>query len=214
MPRGAMVGAALAGVTALLGWFAIGTELDWSLATSLSKGRGLAESLFLFFRFFTILTNVGIATLMSVSAVRLLLGRPLPPARLFNAGLVYILVTCLTYEAMLRSRWHPRGLQFFTDATIHDVVPALALVFWLVFAPRNGARWRDALWGLAYPAAYFVMTLAAGALGEGYPYDFLDVDRIGLPRVLVVAAVFLTVFYVLGIVTTALSKSFAARERL
>ena len=43
---------------------------------------------------------------------------------------------------------------------------------------------------LAYPAAYLAMTLVAGAYGEGYPYDFLDVSRIGLGAVLLVSLAF------------------------
>ena len=204
-PRAVWPAIALAAITAGLGWFSLIVEFDRSLTTSLAKGRSLAEAAFLYFRFFTILTNIGIAVLMSVTLARLATRRNLPPARLFNAGLAYILVTCGTYEIVLRSQWAPHGMQFFTDTVIHDVVPALTLVFWLAFAPREGTRWRDALWTIAYPAAYLAMTLVAGALGEGYPYNFLDVDKLGFGSVLVVAAIFLAIFYALGLVTTGLS---------
>ena len=207
------LGSALAGLTAALGWIALALEGRRSIEGSLGEGLGLPEALFLYLRFFTILTNIGIALLMSFSAVRLSGGRPLPSARLFNAGLIYILVTCATYEIMLRSHWSPRGLQFLTDMVIHDIVPALTLLFWVGFAPRAGTRWPDALWMLVYPAAYFAMTLGAGALGEGYPYSFLNVDKLGLGSVLVVAIVFLATFYALGLVTTGLSKAWAREKQ-
>lgn len=209
----AAIPAALAALIALLGWVALAIEFDRSVSLSLSKGRGWGEALFLYFRFFTILTNIGVATLMSVTAMRLAAGRSAPPTRVFNAGLIYILVTSVTYEWLLRSQWHPRGLQFYTDIVIHDVVPALTLLFWLAFAPRDNARWRDALWMLAYPAAFFAATLLAGALGQDYPYDFLDVDKLGYARVFVTGVIFVAVFYVLGLATTALSRSWAGTQR-
>lgn len=206
------LGLAVAGVTAALGWIALAIEGHRSVTSTLAEGAGLAQAIFLYLRFFTILTNIGVAILMSVSCVRLMARGPLPAARLYNAGLIYILVTCVTYEVLLRSQWTPRGMQFLTDTVIHDIIPALTLVFWLGFAPRHGVRWRDVLWILAYPTAYFAMTLVAGAYGEGYPYSFVDVDRIGMSRVLIVAALFLAVFAALGVVTSAVSMRLARKR--
>lgn len=203
----AWLGTALAAGIAAIGWAALTIEFDRSVVASLAKGRSLAEALFLYFRFFTNLTNIGIAALMSVTVACRLTQQQQPVARLFNAGLVYILVTGVTYEFMLRSHWSPAGLQYWTDLAVHDIVPILTLIFWIAFAPRDGTHWRDALLMTAYPAMFFAMTLAAGALGEGYPYNFLNVDNLGLGNVLLVALVFLAIFYVLGLVATALSMS-------
>ncbi len=200
--RGAL---ALAGLTAALGWISLAIEGYRSLTSAMAHGHRLGEAVFLYLHFFTILTNLGVAVLMSVTVARRLAQRPLPPAGLYNASLVYMLVTCVTYEAVLRSKWAPHGMQFFTDFAIHDIIPALTLVFWIAFAPRAGACWRDARRMLVYPVLYFAMTLAAGALGEGYPYNFFDVTALGLPTVLIVGTLFLVVFYLLGLATTALS---------
>ena len=199
-------GACLAALIACAGWIALVTELAMSLERSLAHGIALPQALFMFLRYFTILTNIGVAILMTWTVVQLVGARALPRAGVYNAALAYAGVTCLTYEALLRGLWSPQGVQFYTDLTMHDLVPAATLLFWLTFAPRGDARWRDVPWLLAYPTAYFAVTLLAGALGEGYPYDFLDAGRLGYGVVSLVAAVFLAIFFALGLATTAVSR--------
>ncbi len=202
-------GAWLAAIIAVCGWAALLTELAMSLESALAHGIALPQALFLFLRFFTILTNIGIAVLMTWTAGRLIMRGSLPPPGVYNAALAYAGVTCVTYELLLRGLWSPRGVQFYSDLTMHDVVPATMLLFWLSYAPRSNAHWRDVLWLLAYPAAYFAATLVAGALGEGYPYDFLDASRLGYGVVAAVAVVFLAIFFTLGLATTAASRRWA-----
>ena len=96
-------------------------------------------------------------------------------------------------------------MQFVPDMTFHDVQPVLTLLFWLVAAPKD-LRWRDLPWLLAYPALYFAATLAAGAEGAGYPYDFLDAGRLGYPAVFAVGVGFLGAFYGLGVLVTAAAR--------
>ncbi len=206
------LGALLSASIACCGWTALAIELAMSLERSGTHGIPLPETLYLYLRYFTILTNIGTAALMSVSAARLGRGAPLPPAGVYNAALAYLAVMCATYEGLLRRLWSPRGIQFATDMTMHDVVPALFLLFWLGFALGKRARWRDTLWLLAYPAAYLAATLAAGALGAGYPYDFLDPGVLGTGGVAMVAAVFLVAFAGLGLAATAASR-LVTRER-
>ena len=205
------LGALLSTLIACCGWTALAIELAMSLRRSGAYGIPLPETLYLYLRYFTILTNIGTAALMSVSALRLARGAPLPPAGVYNAALAYLAVMCATYEGLLRRLWSPHGVQFVTDMTMHDVVPALTLLFWLGFATARCARWRDTLWLLAYPAAYLLATLAAGALGAGYPYDFLDPRLLGYGGVTVVAAVFLAAFAGLGLAATAVSRLRARR---
>jgi len=147
---------------------------------------------------------------MTVTAFRLLRRRSPPSAGWHAAALVYILVVCATYEAVLRTSWTPRGMGFDTDLTFHDIVPALTLVFWIGFAPKRGLGARFSLLLLIYPAFYFVGTLLAGALGETYPYSFLDVSKLGYSTVMVVGLLFLAIYYALGLAVITASK----RKRL
>ncbi len=198
---------------ALLGWLALGRELAVSLGQALHDGGSVAAAFYGYFRFFTILTNTFVAGLMSVSAWRLLRGRSLPPAPFFAAALVYATVMSVTYEALLRRLWSPRGLQFATDMAMHDIVPGLLLVFWVAYAPKQQLRWRDPLRWLEYPAVYFVATELAGLGGAGYPYPFLDLDRLGWQRVLLIGLGFLAAFAVLGFLVVAASRRLKHRSQ-
>lgn len=211
MRRAATVATAAAAST--LGLFALAVEARISVGQSLGAGRGLPESVFLYLRFFTILTNAGLVLLQAITAARTSLERPLPPAGVYDAALVYAIVTGVTYELLLRGLWSPQDWRFVSDMILHDVTPVLMLATWLLVPRRAGARWRGVPAMLAFPAAYLAVTIVAGAYGEGYPYDFLNVARLGLPAVLGVALAFLVVFLLLGALVTALGRLRAARSR-
>jgi hypothetical protein len=202
----------LAATMALLGWGAVSIECLISLQKSFAEGRSLAAALFLFLRYFTILTNIGIALLMTITPWRLVRGRPLPPASLYAAALVYIVIVSITYEAMLRRLWSPQGVQFYTDMTMHDVIPVLSLVFWVAFAPKAPLSWRNPLHWLEFPAVYFAVTLGVGRLGVAYPYSFLDPDKIGYAGVVVNGVAFLAAFFGLGLAVKAVAGVLSGRQ--
>ena len=209
--RLAWIATALAAVACLVGIAALAVEARISFRNSFAKGRGLAEATFLYLRYFTITTNLALAWLHGATVMRLVRGRRLPAAGVYNAWLVYAAVTGVTYELLLRSTWSPRGEEFVSDMMLHDVVPLLTLTIWLLAAPRTGVNWRDPLAMLAYPAAFLAVTLVAGACGEGYPYGFLNVAQIGLGNVLLVSLAFLGVFLALGVLVTVIAKLCPAR---
>ena len=205
------IAVALAGLACVLGFVALAMEARISFGHSFARGRGVAEATFLYLRYFTITTNIGLCWLHGTTAFRLARNRRLPAGGVYDAWLVYAAVTGATYELLLRSSWSPRGAEFASDLMLHDVVPLLTLAVWLLAAPRTGIGWRNPFAMLAYPAAYLAVTLVAGACGEGYPYDFLSVTKIGLGQVLLVSLAFLALFLVLGALATALTKRLATR---
>ena len=197
----------LAAAMALLGWSALATDFSAALSQSLARGHGITYSVLTYVRFFTIQSNGGLAVLMSATVLALLRRRRLPPANVFRAALAYMAVTCVTYELLLRGTWSPHGVQFLTDLAFHDLQPALTLLFWLAFAPKRELEWRNLPWLLVYPALYLAVTLAAGALGAGYPYDFLNPDIFGTRGLAAIAAAFLVVFLALGGLATLVGRS-------
>ncbi len=195
-----------AAAIAAVAWAAIVTEGVTGIAAWMAKGLSFAEALFQFLRYFTILTNIFLACLMSTAVWRLLRREPLPSASFFAAAVVYAAVMSVIYEALLRRLWSPRGVQFVTDFAMHDLVPALVLMFWIAYAPKVPLGWRDAARWLEYPAVYFVATELAGLAGFGYPYDFLDVDKLGFAGVGAVGLAFLVGFYGLGLGLVAIAR--------
>lgn len=202
----ARFGLATAAFVAAVDLLALCFELWTAVAHGAAIHRRLAETLFLHLRYFTILTNWMIVVLLLVSVARGVRGRPLPAASWYGAALVFILVVCATYEALLRRTGAAHDVFFVSDMILHDITPAFYAAFWLGFAPKRGLGPRDPLLWLAFPAAYFAVTLVAGSLGEGYPYFFLSVTRIGWTGVLTSAAGFLLAFFLLGLFVVLVSR--------
>lgn len=155
-----------------------------------------------FFSYFTNTTGILVTTVATVALVR-------PSARLARPGAiaataVYIFVVCLTYELLLRAEAH--GLSFFTNTSLHEVMPALVIGLWLVFTPKAGLRWSEPLGWIVYPAVYIAWTLVRGAVMHHYPYFFADVGKLGYPRALLNGAGFLAAFYVLGLGAVAIGR--------
>ena len=127
-----------------------------------------------------------------------------PSSRLARPGVIaatatYILVVAVTYELLLRGEAH--GLYFFTNTSLHEVMPVLVILLWLAFTPKAGLRWSEPLGWAVYPAVYMAWILARGAVIHHYPYFFADVDKLGYPRALLNGAGFLAAFYGLGVAT-------------
>ncbi|AXK40377.1 Pr6Pr family membrane protein [Crenobacter cavernae] len=195
--------AAAAGVSA---WFALGLQFYLTNALVLSQGRGFLASLFVFFGYFTILTNLLAAVAFTVAVLR--------PAAWFRLFLrpsvlggiaVSIALVGIVYSLLLRQTWQPTGAQLVADGLLHDVMPLVFIVYWWLWVPKTALCWRDALRWALYPMAYLVYALLRGALSGTYPYPFIDVARLGygvaFKNSVVILMAFLgiaTLFIVLG----------------
>lgn len=157
---------AVAGVTA--GIAAAGLVLQYVIFAG-NVGPGLA--VWRFVGFFTILSNIGIAVIAGAIALggdNRLTG---PRARLM--GLTAIVTVGFVYSLLLRSLWHPQGLQKIVDIVLHDGTPILFALMWALM-PHGALGWRDMKWALTPPALYLVYALARGAIDGWYPYYFLN----------------------------------------
>ena len=201
--RGAV---AFATAIAIIGVTTVSVDFARSLIASLAKGQTVLGAVFIYVRYFTVLTNAGVAALMAATAIALARRTALPPASTYRAAMVYMVVTCATYEILLRHLWSPQGLQFVTDIMFHDVQPTLTVIFWVLYAPKTTLKLATLPWLLIYPTLYFVLTLVAGLYGAGYPYDFLDAGKLGYPVVAGIAVVFLGIFFGLGALATLAAK--------
>jgi hypothetical protein len=161
-----------AGAIALIGWAGLATQFS---ATFHLTGS-LADSLWVMLRYFTILTNLLVAVVLTGIA----LGRSAfgSPTLLGGATLAIILVGII-YSLLLRGLMELSGGAMLADFILHDVVPVLAPLFWLFFAPKRALRIRDPLLWSLYPLFYVAYALARGAAENRYAYPFIDVGRIG-----------------------------------
>jgi len=196
---------------ALLGWLGIVLQLWVSARLAMHHGNSPWHGIVQALCYFTVLTNILvtlIATRLTWSAPgRGLLGRPGTLA----AAAVYIVVVGLIYALLLRSLWAPGGLQKLADAILHTLLPPLFVLWWLLYAPKQGLRWSEPVRWLGYPLAYFAFSVILGTLTGRYLYPFADLGNLGAVRVLRNAALLLLLFWGLGMATVTLARLASSR---
>lgn len=164
---------------------------------------GLATRLGRLVSYFTIQSNL----LVAVSAV--LLARD--PRRdgagfrvLRTAALAGIVVTGVVHFLLLRPLLDLDGADLVADRMLHLVVPAAAVVAWLVAGPRPRTTAAAAVRALAWPVAWLAWTLVVGAVTGWFPYPFLDPATDGAAAVVVTClAITAFVAVVLGLLVVA-----------
>lgn len=197
--------AALAGMT---GWVALALQFYLSVVNGSARGLPAGEMVLRYFSFFTILTNMLVALVLTRAVLapgRGILGRPAVQAA--TAG--YIAVVGLIYVVILRHTWAPTGLQWWVDVALHYAMPLLYLAFWLAFAAKGRLRWAMPLGWLAYPGLYLAWVLARGAASGFYPYPFIDVARLGYGRMAANALGMMLLFLLVGFAFVALDRLLA-----
>ncbi|ALI08558.1 MULTISPECIES: Pr6Pr family membrane protein [Pseudomonas] len=191
-------------VTALLAWAGLSIQLYLILLGRWELGASLLGGLVSFFSFFTVLTNLWVAVVLTWE----LTPRPAPARRWFlqpsvRSGVaVSIALVSLAYNLLLRHLWQPEGWQFVADELLHDVVPLLYIAYWWRWVPKGSLRLGHiGLW-MIYPLVYFAYVLLRGDLLAAYPYPFIDVASLGYPQVFINAGGILAGF--VGIALTVL----------
>lgn len=153
------------------------------------------------FTFFTILSNILVAVVCVVLALRAA-GRTAPRTTAFAVAwldaLLAITVTGIVYNTVLAGLYDYRGAEYVADKLFHTVSPLLFVIGWLLFGPRGLIRPRVIGLALVYPLAWLAFTLVRGALIGWYPYPFVDVTALGYSRVAVNCVVITLLFLVLA----------------
>ena len=134
----------------------------------------LLASLWVLARFFTILTNLIVAVVMTLAAT----GRR-PSAELLGGVTLSTILVGLVYLWLLPGLHHRTGPAHIADILLHKVSPLLMSIWWLLFAPRARLKWSAPAKWLIYPLVYLAYVLARAQFDGRYPYPFLDVGRIG-----------------------------------
>jgi len=200
-----------AALAALLGWFALGLQLHLMFGYAALNGETPLLSILRFFSFFTVVTNTIAAISLSLSAFGRsnFMTRPNTQA----AIAVYIFVVSLIYTLLLRNLWNPSGEQRLADTLLHYAMPALYLLYWILFVPKEPLRYSGTIAWLICPAVYVVFALWRGAVTGQYPYPFLDAGRLGYAHIALNIAGLGAVFLGFGLVAVFLGKAIARTGR-
>lgn len=201
-------------ILAILGWFALIAQFYLNV-TNIYSNASLSETIIRYFSYFTITTNL----LVAVCCTTLVLAPGSRWGRFFSrqttlaAVTVYIVIVGVIYNLLLRYIWSPQGLQKIVDDLLHSIIPLLFLVCWLVFAGKDGLKWKNVWAWLFYPLIYIVFVFIRGAASGFHPYPFIDVAQIGLQRAIVNAMWVALAFLMTSLLLVAIGKILHKRNR-
>ena len=192
-------------IGAILGWSAVILQLFLII---INRAATIPETVIRFFSFYTILTNILVASYFTFLWLK-----PNSFAGLFflrenvaAAITLYITVVGITYNILLRQLWNPQGLQWIIDELLHSVIPVFFIIYWLLFIPKGKLEWSSILAWLIYPLVYFVCILFRGARSGFYPYPFLDALKLGYGKVALNSGILCIAFLFLGALLVAYDK--------
>jgi len=193
---------------ALLGWFALALQLGLIVANATDS----LTAVFNFFSYFTILTNILVAAVLTVPLLGSDAAR-LASASVRSATAVYIAIVGSVYVLVLQDLWNPQGWQALADVLLHKVVPVLYIAYWCAFVQKTSLGWRDIPRWQIYPLLYFVYAVARGWLTGWYAYPFIDVSQLGFARVLLNAAGLVAVFVLSSALVVGIGRAVAHQRR-
>jgi hypothetical protein len=147
-----------------------------TLNTIMAAGGTAADGAWRYLGYFTVIANLFAAFTLTGAA----LGR-FAPRREFSAVTAMILVG-IVYSLLLRETWNPQGLQKVADVALHDAMPILVTLFWLL-RPRRRLAVKDCWVTVILPLGYTAYVMARGALDGWYPYAFMGAGQFGVTRV-------------------------------
>lgn len=206
----------MAVIIAMLAWFAVIMQLYLIIA---NRQESVIETLFRFFGYFTIVTNIIVALGFTFIflGTKYRLGRFFSRPSTITAITVYITIVGIVYNVILRSLWSPSGLQMIVDELLHTAIPALVIIFWLIFVPIEELKWKSVFAWLIYPLIYVAYSLIHGAITNWYPYPFVDVNKLGYNKALINTGGVLLVVLVLSLAligTGKLMKKFDNKKEM
>ncbi len=172
------------------------------LSVDLIKHKSdVVSELIQYISYFTILTNALVGLYFFVNALfsKTKLGIFMHKATTTTAITVYITVVGLIFNIVLRPIYHPIGLARITNEIMHVITPIGFILYWLWVTPKNELKIQDTYYWLQYPSFYLIYILARGFFTHKYPYPFVNVDAIGLQKVLVNSFMIAGLFFGLSI---------------
>jgi len=192
-------------ILTLVAWFALVFQFYLQFNSGVAPKP---ELLVRFFSYFTIDSNllVAICSTSIMCFPKTGLGNFFSKPSVKTALTVYITVVALVYNTVLRFLWVLEGWAMVLNELLHVVVPLMFLVYWIFFVPKYELKWKN-IWGwLIYPLVYTVFVMVRGSFVEFYPYPFLNVNKLGVAKVLFNCIAITLLFALLSAIFIAIGK--------
>jgi hypothetical protein len=164
-------------IGAALGWVALALQLGLLIVTIRQQGGTTLLAVWRFVGYFTIWANIAVASLLTWAALSAHHRDKSGNSTAELAVATTIAMVGVVYSVLLRGTGNPQGWGKVADVALHDVMPVIFVVFFLLRS-ANTLRWRDAAYALILPAVYCAYALARGALDGWYAYPFLDAGKL------------------------------------
>ncbi|MET9448061.1 Pr6Pr family membrane protein [Streptomyces cinerochromogenes] len=199
------------------------------LLTAVAAAGGVALELLLgtparMLSYFSVQTGVLLTLVMLLSSARAWRARRPLPSAVTGAALLYALTSALVYHLLLGhttppfsmtgattppERWHA---QWAALQILHTLVPAAALLDWLLLTPATRLHLRQTAAWLLYPLAYLTFSLTRAAFlppasPSRYLYPFLDATAHGYRSTLANALLLGLAIYALAVLLVALDRT-------
>lgn len=206
MSRSNNIRRAYLAIAALVAWLALIVQLHLAVEQGSVNGQAAYEAVVHYFSSFTILANIFAAVALSVAFVN---GRETPHADVMAAIAVYMTIVFAIYIGEFRGALETSGmgLRAFTDAALHDILPVLFVLYWLIFVPKGSLGWRAPFVWLIFPLAYLAVSLVRGAMTGYYPYPWIDAAALGYQKVAINSLALLGVFLGVGFLFVLLDRA-------
>jgi hypothetical protein len=175
----------------ILGNVAAGIDTPW-------------ERFFDWTTYFTILSNIVVAVVMTMLVVKpRLFTRRDSVGTLWRTlrldSLLMIVITGVVYNLML-AEGGKTGWDLVSNSLLHWIVPLLTPIIWILAGPRGLFSARVIPLSLVLPLIWASYALIRGQAVGAYPYPFLDVSANGLASVLTFIGAILVVAVVLALI--------------
>lgn len=174
----------------------------------LSEGGSVADGVWRYMGYFTVLTNTLVTLVLARAAWKPDDRNGLNAPRVELMAVTSILFVGVVYAALLASQWDPQGLQKYNDDVLHVGAPIVFTLFWLL-RPRGAVSWRDGAFAALWPSAYAVYGLTRGAFDGFYPYFFMNPATTPWPSVLANMTALVGVFIVAALLLVVLDRTAA-----
>ena len=146
-----------------------------------------------FLSYFTIQSNLIGAAVLLIGAIRRDIHTPTFDL-VRGASVVYLVTTGIVFSVLLSGTDVDTAIPW-VNSVLHEVMPIVIVIDWLLDPPSRQLTYRQALLWLLYPLAWVAYTLIKGPIANWYPYPFLDPANGGYGRVaLYCVAIFILVY--------------------
>lgn len=163
------------------------------------------------FSFFTTQSNLILGTTTLLLALKL--DRTSSSFHIWRLiGIIDITITGIVFNFVLQTVPKNDIIADTASRLEHDIAPIIAVIGWIIFGPAKTVTLRRILLASILPVAYAIFTLIRGAIMEWYPYNIMDVPRLGYSGVAInivgIFVLFLLIAGFLALVDKLLSSKF------